>query len=197
MKIGDKVRFLDETGGGVITAFVENDLVTVLTEDGFEFPVLKKDVIVVTTKPEDFEGYSKQEEMIDEPGIHQTIPQEIQKLTLADSLDEKDLKKEQETVRSKTNQSIEEVDLHIRNILPDYYDLSSGEILEVQMAKFTTSLEGAIKHKQKKIVFIHGKGAGKLKYEMQKKLTSDFPGLRFQDASFKEYGYGATLVMIP
>ena len=44
-KIGDKVKFLNETGGGVITAILDNKLVKVETEEGFEMPVLSKDLI--------------------------------------------------------------------------------------------------------------------------------------------------------
>ena len=196
MKIGDKVRFLNETGGGIITRFLENDMVIVLTEDGFEFPVLRKEVIVVSSKPEDFEKLSSEDVRIENPEIQRTEKEEIRNLTLADYLDEKKLKRDSEESKHRPVPSIEEIDLHIRSILQDYQELSSGEILGVQMARFTTALEGAIKHKQKKIVFIHGKGAGKLKYEMQKKLKEDYPGLKYQDASFKEYGYGATLVII-
>lgn len=196
MKPGDKVRFLNETGGGILTGFLENDMVTVLTDDGFEFPVLRKEVIVVSRKPEDFEKPSSDEEKTENQEVELTKTEETQNLTLADYLDEKDLKKESEASKHKPISQIEEVDLHIQSILEDYQNLTSGEMLDVQMARFTTALDGAIKHKQKKIVFIHGKGAGKLKNEMHKKLSSDYPNLRFQDASFKEYGYGATLVII-
>ncbi|GMT46040.1 MAG: mannonate oxidoreductase [bacterium] len=44
-KVGDKIRFLNETGGGMITALIDNKLVKVETEDGFEIPVLSKDLI--------------------------------------------------------------------------------------------------------------------------------------------------------
>ena len=44
-KIGDKVKFLNETGGGVVTAIVDSRLVKIETEEGFEMPVLSKDLI--------------------------------------------------------------------------------------------------------------------------------------------------------
>lgn len=47
MKIGDKVRYLNAVGGGVITRIGEKGVVTVLEEDGFETPVLANDVVVV------------------------------------------------------------------------------------------------------------------------------------------------------
>ena len=90
----------------------------------------------------------------------------------------------------------EEVDLHIEQLVDDFSGLSAGEILDIQMGRFTIALEGAIHSKTKKIVFIHGVGNGKLKYEIRKTLDSKFPKLRYQDASFKEYGYGATMVMV-
>ncbi len=92
------------------------------------------------------------------------------------------------------NEPIEEVDLHVETFIDDPSGMSNGEILEVQLSRFEIALEGAIKHKQKKIVFIHGLGQGKLKHEIRKRL--DKKKIRYQDASFKEYGYGATLVIL-
>ena len=91
---------------------------------------------------------------------------------------------------------IEEIDLHIEQLVDDFSALSAGEIVDIQMGRFTVALEGAIRGKTKKIVFIHGVGNGKLKYEIRKTLDSKYPKLRYQDASFKEYGYGATMVMV-
>ena len=49
MKIGDKVRFLNDVGGGVVTGFQGKDVVLVTDEDGFEVPTLVKDVVVIET----------------------------------------------------------------------------------------------------------------------------------------------------
>ena len=46
MKIGDKVRFLSETGGGIIAGFQGKDVVLVEDEDGFQIPTSIKDVVV-------------------------------------------------------------------------------------------------------------------------------------------------------
>jgi hypothetical protein len=91
---------------------------------------------------------------------------------------------------------LEEVDLHIEEIVDHHTDLSNGEILNIQMSRFETALETAIKSKTKRVVFIHGVGNGKLKHELRKKLDRKYSDLRYQDASFKEYGYGATMVTI-
>lgn len=39
-KIGDKVKFIDEVGGGVVTGIIDTRLVKVKTDDGFEMPVM-------------------------------------------------------------------------------------------------------------------------------------------------------------
>mgnify|MGYP000107708567 CR=1 FL=1 len=38
VKIGDKVRFLNSVGGGIVRRFKGNDQVIVEDEDGFEYP---------------------------------------------------------------------------------------------------------------------------------------------------------------
>ena len=47
IKIGDKVRFLNSTGGGVVRGFQGKDQVIVEDEDGFEVPALKRECVVV------------------------------------------------------------------------------------------------------------------------------------------------------
>ena len=39
MKIGDKVRFLSEVGGGIVTGFQGKDFVLVEDADGFDIPI--------------------------------------------------------------------------------------------------------------------------------------------------------------
>jgi hypothetical protein len=91
---------------------------------------------------------------------------------------------------------IQDIDLHIEQITDKYISLSSGEIIGIQLARFRTSLAGAILSGEKRIIFIHGIGAGKLKSEIRKTIDKEYPTCQYQDASFKEYGYGATLIII-
>ena len=49
MKIGDKVRFLSETGGGIVAGFQGKNIVLVEDEDGFQIPVRVNDVVVIDT----------------------------------------------------------------------------------------------------------------------------------------------------
>jgi len=47
MKIGDKVRFLSEVGGGRVAGFQGKNIVFVEDEDGFQMPMLMTEVVVV------------------------------------------------------------------------------------------------------------------------------------------------------
>lgn len=133
------------------------------------------------------------------------IPEEIDMKKAVEQLSKNDLlkiKSEKGSLKktAKLQESakpdIEEVDLHIGAIIDNPDGMSNGEIVEVQLARFETSLETAMRSETKKIVFIHGVGNGRLKHELTKKLDRKYTGLKYQDASFKEYGYGATMVYL-
>lgn len=47
MKIGDKVRFLSEKGGGRVAGFQGKNIVLVEDEDGFQVPMMAHEVVVV------------------------------------------------------------------------------------------------------------------------------------------------------
>ena len=47
MKIGDKVRFISEVGGGRVAGFQGKDIVLVEDEDGFDVPMRIADVVVI------------------------------------------------------------------------------------------------------------------------------------------------------
>ncbi|MCK9208973.1 MAG: DUF2027 domain-containing protein [Salinivirgaceae bacterium] len=89
-----------------------------------------------------------------------------------------------------------EVDLHIHELMDDFRGLTNAEILEIQMSHFKTQLNEAQRNGIKRIVFIHGVGNGVLKMEIRKELDRLKSKLSYQDASFREYGYGATLVQL-
>src|SRR6056297_447020 len=111
---------------------------------------------------------------------------------------EKEQTKEQKRqYLSSKREDTEEIDLHIEELVEKPKELTNAEMLDIQMGRFKTALEGALKSQGiKKIVFIHGVGNGRLRYELRQYLERNYPNLDFQDASFKEYGYGATLVLL-
>lgn len=46
-KTGDKVRFLNQTGGGVITRMINEFMASVAIDDGFEIPTLTSELVVI------------------------------------------------------------------------------------------------------------------------------------------------------
>lgn len=114
-------------------------------------------------------------------------------------LGEKEIGKHQSTKsRLKSPKKVSdlvEVDLHIEALLDDFYGMSKGEILALQISKFEDTLAEYKERKGQRIVFIHGVGNGRLKTDIRNSLQRKFK-LDFQDASFREYGYGATMVII-
>ncbi len=89
-----------------------------------------------------------------------------------------------------------EVDLHIDSLLPDTRGLDNRDMLEVQMKHVRTTMEQHCHTPGLRIVFIHGVGAGVLKGELRRFLERKYPKCPYQDASFREYGFGATMVTI-
>ncbi len=88
-----------------------------------------------------------------------------------------------------------EVDLHIEELKENISGLNSHQMLSIQLEKFEKELDAAIVNGLKTITFIHGVGNGRLKSEIQRFLKST-DGVSFQDAPYKQYGYGATQVNI-
>lgn len=102
------------------------------------------------------------------------------------------------TPRSKTPKRPEviEVDLHASELLDSTAGLSSADILNIQIDRFSQVMTENLRHPGQKIVFIHGKGEGVLRQALMKELTHRYKGHDVQDASFREYGFGATQVTI-
>ncbi len=88
------------------------------------------------------------------------------------------------------------VDLHAEALLDTTQGMQAGDILEYQMKIFRKTLAQYENKKGQKLIFIHGKGAGVLRRAIINELTYRHRSYQWQDASFQEYGYGATQVTI-
>lgn len=112
-------------------------------------------------------------------------------------IQKKDVQPARKSVQRKDDRNaILEVDLHINALLDDTHGLSNADMLQYQLKKFVEVME-QYKHQQgKRIVFIHGKGEGVLRKALFDELKRKYPRCKYQDASFQEYGFGATQVII-
>ena len=88
------------------------------------------------------------------------------------------------------------VDLHADKLLETTAGMSAGDILEYQLDVFRKTLEQYKSKKGMRLIFIHGKGEGVLRQSIIHELNYKYKRYSYQDASFQEYGYGATQVTI-
>ncbi len=91
---------------------------------------------------------------------------------------------------------IVEVDLHAEELLDDLTGLSPRDILDYQIETVHKTIKAHLKEKGRRIVFIHGKGDGVLRKIVIGEIQRRYKQCTLQDASFQEYGYGATMVTI-
>ena len=89
-----------------------------------------------------------------------------------------------------------EVDLHIGELTDTLSGMEPKDMLEMQLEEVRKTMREHSKRVGQKIVFIHGKGEGVLRKAVLDLLKKEYPKAELQDASFREYGFGATLVTV-
>lgn len=118
-----------------------------------------------------------------------------QEMAMKKRLDSQPARKADGQTRTDRNAPVV-VDLHASELLESEAGMSSGDILNYQLDVFRKTLKEYEKRKGTKIVFIHGKGEGVLRQAIINELKYKYKQYTYQDASFQEYGYGATQVTI-
>lgn len=94
------------------------------------------------------------------------------------------------------DKNVIEVDLHAGALFDSTEGLSDADIHNAQRHKMEEALAKYRHRKGMRIIFIHGKGAGVLKRELMNTLREHYPACRTQDASYSQYGFGATMVIM-
>lgn len=89
-----------------------------------------------------------------------------------------------------------EVDLHIHELTDTTAGMQPKDMLTMQLDAVRHTMNEHKARIGQKIVFIHGKGDGVLRKAVLELLKREYPFAELQDASFQEYGFGATLVTI-
>lgn len=174
-KIGQRVVLLDDNlEGTVVTS--HNDMIEVKDDDGMIFQFHASEIIPKQNDQQEISKYSD----INHPALQE-------KLVDKNIVSKPAFKKaKQETVM--------EVDLHISQLVRSAKGMSNFDMLNLQLDTAKHKLEFAIRKGINKIVFIHGVGEGVLKSELSY-LFKKYP-VNFYDASYQQYGLGATEVYI-
>lgn len=174
---GDKVTVLDDSFNGIVKSY-KNGKVVIETPEGFELSFEENELVKTTNDNELKSFFSSQ--------------------SLSSVLRDKEEPKKRSFVkekRSKKDEFVLEVDLHIEKLVPNKRGMSNYDILTLQMETVKRQLDFAIKNRMPKVVFIHGVGEGVLKAELDFMLGR-YEGISFQDANYQKYGLGATEVYI-
>ncbi|MDR2969820.1 MAG: DUF2027 domain-containing protein [Tannerellaceae bacterium] len=154
-----------------IHCFTANDF---FDEDALVFPVVRNDIpereLLVSAA-------DIQEAMLQKAKADRTMPRPVQK-------------------KKQPDNPVVEVDLHINQLLDTTAGMSNSDMLNYQLDKFRETLSACASRKGQKIVFIHGKGDGVLRKAIETELKTTYRNYSYQDASFREYGFGATMVTI-
>ena len=167
IRVGDIICFLDATGGGEVLHVNETEA-TILNEDGFE-EIHPLNALV-----------KRNSHNIDQL-LNAYIPDKPQK----------EVKKtHQQSIFKLKTQLVWEIDVHIENLLDDYYHLSNYEIISKQLDVCEEMILKAQKMNLRKLVIIHGKGQGVLRNEIHQMLYSF--RLDFKDSDYLQYSGGAT-----
>ena len=176
-EIGDKVAVLDDDISGVVIK-VQNNEISVETTDNFVMTFFVNELVKINNSNELSGFFSTQ--------------------SLGSVLKDKEEPKKRSFVkekRSRKDEFVLEVDLHIEKLVPSKRGMSNYDILTFQMEHAKHKLDFAIKNRMPKVVFIHGVGEGVLKAELDFMLGR-YDTISFQDANYQKYGLGATEVYI-
>jgi dsDNA-specific endonuclease/ATPase MutS2 len=185
-QIGDRIRFLNESGGGIIKCFKGKDMAIIEIDSGFEIPFPINQLVPIAEDEIKKDGQGRMPMAVNIGGIKRVILEKEEQSIKAKKASQKHKRKGEHVV---------EVDLHIEKLVGSYGHLTNGQIVVMQLDLFERKLNAAMRNKVDRIVFIHGVGNGVLKAEIRKVLNC-YENLIFFDASYTRYGYGATEVII-
>lgn len=168
-KPGDKVRFKNETGEGLVTQVSAKEIV-VVDADGFEYTYAPSELIP-----------------------HEDLP--IDSLSYIPPKEDSSARK-QAPKKSSKERSEKIVDLHAHEITPDSTrGWSNYEILTLQLNTARRALQTSRGSGINKLILIHGVGDGVLRSEIHNWLRGE-AFIDFYDADYRRFGAGATEIEI-
>ncbi|RAJ16330.1 Smr/MutS family protein [Olleya aquimaris] len=177
LKIGDTVDVLDDVLSGKVVSVLK-DTVTIETDEGFELSFKASELVKTKSST--------------------LVNKAFDVASIQDVLSEKTEKKRHSTTKIKPKERYQptmEVDLHLHHLVDNERGMTNFDKLTIQLDTARQQLEFAIRKRIQKIVFIHGVGEGVLKMELET-LFSRYDNVKFYEADYKKYGFGATEVYI-
>lgn len=192
LRRGERVKFLNDEGEGIVVAFPRLGWILVEDRDGFTYEHPEEELVPVGNWNKEYDKYETTQPDIIDVVERNLDPNVARKANAQFKLLYKN--KDASNVRRKGESM--EVDLHIHELLDKHNHLSNGEIVQIQLEHFERTLRLAEDKKIPRVVFIHGVGQGVLRAEIRKILHNYYPHCTFMDGPYNEYGFGATEVRI-
>lgn len=172
-KIGEKVSYLNEVGEGIVKDYLGNG------------------VYLVADIDTGFEMHYKASLLVKRAGEYDLGNAEFFKKN-----QEKNFKKDKAfSSHIRKLETYWEIDLHTQAFMETEKNFSNGELLERQLYEFQSFFTESKAAYIRKLIVIHGVGKGTLKNEIRHFLKGR-ENIEFFDASYKDYGKGATEIRI-
>jgi len=168
-QINDTVSVLDDAIDGVIIAINGNEI-TIESDDGFPMKYASEKLVRKGELPNVLKGFEQ-------------------------AIKQKEAKRRPQQGVSHVDEYVKVLDLHIEKLVRKKGGMSNFQILNLQLDTAKYHLEQAIQKRLPKIVFIHGVGDGVLREDLHS-MFRRYDNIRFEEASYRLYGQGATEVRI-
>lgn len=170
-RVNEKVKFLKQTGHGIVIEVLSQK--KFLVEDELGFTQIYDSLSLVKIHESKNKIKTEIDQIIAEKEF---VPKHKIK------------KKEPKII------STPEIDLHIEQLMESNIGMSNAEILRVQMRHFKHFFQTSRAKKTQKIIIIHGVGEGVLKEEIRLYLKN-IENISYYDADYLKYGKGATEII--
>jgi dsDNA-specific endonuclease/ATPase MutS2 len=191
-KVGDRVRFLNDEGEGIILSFSSPNIALVEDSTGFAYEHEVRELVHVVPLDKELKKYEEVN-----PDLASLLERNIDaEMVKKANADFKAIYKGKQGSEIKGKGDWMEVDLHAHELLESQRGMTNGDIVVYQLEHFERMLRNAEEKKMKRVIFIHGVGQGVLRQEIRRILNEYYPHCEFMDAPYHIYGYGATEVRI-
>ena len=177
IKVGDIVETIDDNIKGTVVQ-INGERVLIEDEDGFEVNFSANELVVI-----------KNDSSLNNAMASTDIDAIVK--------EKEDYRRKQKR-RSKPKERHAPkivIDLHIHQLTDSTKGMTKFDMLNLQIDTARRQLEGAIRNRVPKLVFIHGVGEGVLRQELET-LFRRYNNIEYYDADYKTFGLGATEVRI-